>query len=630
MNDNLPFTDLHFEAIFNQSFQFALILDHTGIVLKMNQLCRDICGKYAENVIGKPFWDAGWWCDVSEARPLTREAIKKVGKGEIVEDEVRFKDGNDEIHIGTRIFSPIKDETGRIVQISVAGLDVTEKKQADARLLNSEYRFRQLFEKSAEAIFIVDKQTGRYLDANAAAEKLTGRSIDDLKRLTTKDLTPVDAEKRLSAVDSKSNTTDFGEVVYVQSDQQQKIARLTTVPIDETTVFGIAQDITKQKLAEKLEKQLFQSRKMESVGTLAGGIAHEFNNILSIIMGNNELILQDLPDWSLSRGNAEEIRAASLRARDIIKQLMTFSRQDKAVKMPIDIHSTVLESIKLIRATIPTNIEISKNIEEDCQPVLGNPTQINQILINLCNNAADALPVTGGIIEINLRNVQVDNLQEQLSPGKYVQLRVSDNGEGMEKKIIDRVFEPYFTTKAIGKGSGIGLSVVHGIVENHGGSILCESNIGEGTQFTILLPAYTGTVQDSSDGKKGAVKGREHILYVDDESSIVKLAKRHLIALGYTVSVTTDPLEALEWIKEDPNDFDLVISDMAMPHMTGDLLIQQILKIRPTMRTLISTGYSSRISESKALELGVTGFIMKPLMKSELAAKVREVLDQNA
>ena len=392
---------------------------------------------------------------------------------------------------------------------------------------------------------------------------------------------------------------------------------------------GILQDITDRK---KLEAQLQQAQKLESIGTLAGGIAHEFNNILSIIIGNNELVMEELPQWSPARESAEEIRIAGLRASDVVKQLLVFSRQDDAQKRPVDIGSVVKESLKLIRSSIPTNIDIQLNGSEDILPISGNATQINQVLINLCSNAADAMLQTGGAIRIDLSNEMIDEGSENgispLIPGSYVKLTVSDTGGGMDKETLERVFEPYFTTKEFGKGTGIGLSVVHGIVERHSGSISVESEIGKGTVFTILLPAYQGRIEQEPEEETALPRGNERVLFVDDEPIILKLGKQRLERLGYSVQGATDPLEALEMFRADPDAFDLVITDMAMPHMTGDQLVSEILKIRPGIPTMLCTGYSETISAEKAYKIGIRSFFMKPVDRTEFAVSVRKVLDE--
>ena len=389
-------------------------------------------------------------------------------------------------------------------------------------------------------------------------------------------------------------------------------------------------NITDRKI---LEKQLLQAQKMESIGNLAGGIAHEFNNMLAIIMGNNQLIEEELPEESLAREGTEEIRIAGLRASDVVKQLLTFSRQDDAIKKVMDFNFVVQESIKLIRSSIPANIQIEQNISADTYPVIGNETQINQILINLCNNSVDALSEKNGKITIELLNETIDIQQTKhhimLKPGRYVKLLVSDNGSGMDTEILDRVFDPYFTTKAIGEGTGIGLAVVHGIVERHGGAISVNSEPGRGTTFTIFLPDHEHLIERKVGEQESFPGGDEQILYVDDEPSIAIIGERLLKSLGYRAESATDPLKVLDMIKSDQNKFDLVITDMAMPDMTGDQLISEILKIRREMPTIICTGYSSTISEKEAAEIGAHSYLMKPVDKSELAKVVRRVLDDS-
>jgi two-component system cell cycle sensor histidine kinase/response regulator CckA len=270
-------------------------------------------------------------------------------------------------------------------------------------------------------------------------------------------------------------------------------------------------------------------------------------------------------------------------------------------------------------------------LSADTYPVMCNDTQINQLLINLCNNAVDALPEKGGMITIGLLNETIDKgqtkYQTNLKPGQYAKLMVSDNGIGMDTKILDRVFEPYFTTKKIGEGTGIGMAVVHGIVEKHGGAIAVDSKPGRGTTFTIFLPAHEGLFERETEEQNSLPIGDEHILYVDDEPSIATLGKRLLESLGYTAESTTDPEKALNMVRNDPNKFDLLITDMAMPNMTGDQLVIETLKIRQDMPTIICTGYSAKISEKEAADIGVRSYIMKPIRKSELAKTVRKVLD---
>lgn len=382
----------------------------------------------------------------------------------------------------------------------------------------------------------------------------------------------------------------------------------------------------------RLEEKLRHVQKMESIGNLAGGIAHEFNNILSIIMGNNELIMADLPDFSLSKESCEEIRMAGLRARDVVKQLLTFSRQDNSTKEVINIARVVEESMKLIRSSTPADIAIETDIAAGTVGVLANDTQLNQVLINLCSNAVDAMQETGGSIKVTLRTETVSpEMSSALSidAGSYARLEIRDTGTGMEKSVVDKIFEPYFTTKEIGKGTGIGLAVVHGIVEKHGGVITADSRPGKGTCFVIRLPLSDRNPDEKVSNETDLHGGSEQILFVDDEQAISDIGRRHLETLGYSVNAFVEPLKALEAFKKNPDRYDLVITDMAMPQMTGDRLSAEILKIRPDISVIICTGYSSRVSETEAVRIGARAFLMKPLDRTELAATVRKVLDQD-
>ncbi len=390
-------------------------------------------------------------------------------------------------------------------------------------------------------------------------------------------------------------------------------------------------DITAQ---HKAEKELRHSQKMESIGTLAGGVAHEFNNLLYIIMGNNEFVIEEFPEWSPIREGLEEIRNASLRARDIVKQLLTFGRKDDSKKKAIDTQAVVKESMKLICSTLPANIQVNQTISDDVDPILGNETQINQILINLCSNAQYALmDIPEGVISIHLSNVEISQTSEKryphLSPGRYIKLTVGDNGCGIKKQDLEKVFDPYFTTKDINKGTGIGLAVVYGIVKDHNGYIFVNSEISKGTVFSIYLPVYQGRLAKDFKENSYQLTGEETILFVDDEPQIFKLGKRRLELLGYDVKGSTDPIEALEMFKAEPDLYDLVITDMAMPHMTGDQFVSEILKIRPQVPTILCTGYSQKISEEKACEIGICSFAMKPIEADKFASIVRKTLDES-
>lgn len=394
-------------------------------------------------------------------------------------------------------------------------------------------------------------------------------------------------------------------------------------------------DISEQRRAEEekrmLEDQLRQSQKMETVGTLAGGIAHEFNNIMNIVMLSNGLILDQLEPGSPLLEFADEIQNASLRARDVVKKLLTFSRSGGSEQKLMDLAAIIAESLNLMKTITPKNIDIRDTLASVVSPVFGDATQMHQLIINLCANARDAVSDDGGRIDIELHDENTVcgfvGFPRTLQPGRYVKLMVRDNGCGMDRTTMKKIFDPYFTTKEMGKGTGIGLSIVHGIVDKHGGSINVSSQPGKGSLFTVLFPVYEGTVETETEAPRTSPTGNERILFIDDETAIVRLAKVRLERLGYTVKAFTEPLDALDAFRADPDAFDLVITDMAMPVMTGDRLAAEFLSLRPDIPIILCTGFSDQMSDEKAREMGICAFAMKPFDKNTFAVTVRNALD---
>lgn len=574
--------------------------------------------------------------DLDEAWKMQNELINKKRDRFEMEFKMKHKDGH-WVDILSRAIALFNDE-GVAIRIVGTHVDITRQKLLLKELEQFAKDQSAILDNVPAYIYFKDKENN-IIKISQQVATATGLPKEAIEGHHSSEIYPETAEQYwqddLEVIESGKPKLGIVEPLPVEPGKTRWLFTNKVPYFDENDkvagiiVFSI--DITDRKEAEDakitLERELAHAQKMESIGTLAGGIAHEFNNILGIIIGNNELIMDDLPQGSLGRESSEEIRLAGLRARDIVKQLLTFSRQDLSTQQAIQIDAVVKESLKLIRAATPTNIEISEKISGQCLPIIGNATQINQVLINLCNNAIDALPISNGKVEVELFNTAIETDQATLPPGKYVNLVIRDNGCGIEKHHLDRVFEPYFTTKDVGKGTGIGLAVVHGIIENHHGSILCESVKGGGTTFSILLPAYEGPLDTERESKSTLARGTEAILYVDDEPSLARLGERHLRSLGYDAVSTSDPLEAVQWIEENPEKYDLVISDMAMPQLPGDKFIQRILAIRKDLPTIICTGYSSRISDSEAMRMGVKAFLMKPLSKAELAKTVRDVLD---
>jgi signal transduction histidine kinase/ActR/RegA family two-component response regulator len=402
-------------------------------------------------------------------------------------------------------------------------------------------------------------------------------------------------------------------------------------------LYGVSRDITERKIAEeektKLQSQLQQVQKMESMGTLAGGIAHEFNNILGIIVGNTELAMDDVPELNPARHNLEEIRTASIRARDVVKQILAFSRQTPQEMKPVRIISIIKESLKLLRSSIPTTIEIHQNISSESDTVRADPTQINQVLINLCTNAIHAMGEKGGVLEVSLENILLDagsaTHYHDLSSGKYVRLTVNDTGHGIEPKVLKRIFDPYFTTKGVGEGSGMGLSVVHGIIKSHGGSISVSSEPGKGTVFHVLFPCIEDKPEPNVEIALEVSGGNESVLFVDDEKAMVDAIQPMLERLGYKVTARTSSIEGLEAFRANPDRFDLVITDFTMPNMTGMELAKELFKLRSDIPIILCTGYSEHINEDKAKRSGIRAFVVKPVVMDEIANTIRKVLDDD-
>ncbi|MDY7031238.1 MAG: ATP-binding protein [Thermodesulfobacteriota bacterium] len=382
---------------------------------------------------------------------------------------------------------------------------------------------------------------------------------------------------------------------------------------------------------QRLEEQLRHAQKMEAIGTLAGGIAHDFNNILGGIMGYIELIAMDAPKGTSLEHNLNEMMKASRRAADMIKQILAFSRQDQKERSPIHIELIVREALRMLRASLPSTIEIHHDIKRDLPSVLSDPTQIHQIMMNLCTNAAHAMRDNNGLLEVSLSKVNIDAAtaaqHPDLTSREYMRLTVSDTGCGMEPATIERIFEPYFTTKRPGEGTGMGLAVVHGIVKDNEGAIFVHSEVEEGTTFQIFLPTTERVINEEPVEIEDVPTGNERILFVDDETALVDISQQMLGRFGYEVVTDTSSVEALAIFQADPYKFDLVITDMTMPKMTGAELAKRIMEIRPDMPIILCTGFSEIISEERAKGIGIREFVMKPMIGREMAKLIRNVLD---
>ncbi len=536
-----------------------------------------------------------------------------------------------------------RDENNTVTQWRMVLSDISEKKAAEALLMEREERFRELFEHAPVAYQSLDAR-GNLIAVNETWLSTLG--YHETEVIGTNFSEFLHSEWRETFKKDFPRFKRVGEVIdneflMVQKDGTEILVSFNgKIATDYKGKFKqthcVFYDITAQREAEeekaRLEEELRQAAKMDALGTLAGGIAHEFNNVLGIIIGNTELAYDDVPEWNPARSCLEEIKAASLRAKDVVRQILSFTRKITAERKPIQVSTILKEVMKLIRATIPASIQITQSISCDREMILGNPTEINQILLNLCTNASQAIPEERGLLHVTLEPVALDEksvgADDGIIPGDYVKLTVRDDGTGVDPNIQDKIFDPYFTTKDIGEGVGMGLAIVYGLVKKHDGTIRLISEMGKGTTVEVLLPIVEGEVEEPPDESEIMPTGNERVLFVDDEPSLADMASQMLNRLGYDVKAETSSQEALELFKTEPNRFDLVITDMAMPEMAGDQLAQELLKIQPDIPIILCTGHSARIDEQRAKEFGFKAYVMKPLVMRVIAQKIREVLDK--
>jgi PAS domain S-box-containing protein len=560
---------------------------------------------------------------------LVTEKLNMLISGEPVKDlEYRYKkkDGTYvSLHTNN---SPIFDLDGKIVYLYGVARDSTERLQALEKLKESEERFRILADATFEGLVISHR--GKIIDTNKTFLNMIECSKEELQGTPVVDLIAPEHRKMVSKQIQTGHQKPFehrlicrnGKVLEVEVRPrkiiyQGKGSRLTAI-----------RDITEQK---SLESQLRQSQKMEALGTLAGGIAHDFNNKLGVIIGYTELSIESFPEDGMTKKMLRHVLSAAERAQDMVQQILSFCRQTDLIKEPVLVANILSESLKLIRSSLPTTIEIRVHIGDNLRSVLANPTQIHQIVMNLCTNAAYAMRDNGGLLEIDLSNVDISDenkdLYSGLTSGTYIRLSVTDNGEGIPKNIQNRIFDPFFTTKKAGEGTGMGLAVLHGIVKNYGGDVIVQSKVGKGTAFHILLPEMSEYVIVKKDTPLPIPRGKENVFMVDDEYALVNLGKQILEMLGYKVTISTDSKKALNTFKVNPKKFDLVITDMTMPNMTGIQLAKEMLKIQPDIPVILCTGYSEKVDDEIAKNAGIKEFVMKPLTKNDFAYIVRRVLD---
>ncbi len=532
--------------------------------------------------------------------------------------------------------APVLHEN-KVVSIICIARDITERKQMEDTLRQSEKKYRETLEQIDDGYYEVDLK-GDFIFFNGSMCKILKYAPEELMGRNNRTyMSDVNARKVFgtfnqvyrSGVSAKAVDWEFirkdGSRCYVETSISLIVDQKGT-PVG---FRGIARDVTEQK---NLEYQLYQSQKMEAIGTLAGGIAHDFNNILSGIMGYTELALMDTPQGSQVHAKMEQVLNAGKRAKELVKQILTFSRRTEYEHRPMKIKPVVDEALKMLRATLPSSVEIIRTIEADEAIIEADPTQIHQIVLNLCTNAYHAVRGTGGFIEVRLRQLGEEENPPLESAGpedrRYVELTIMDTGCGINPDSLQRIFDPYYTTKAKGEGTGLGLAIVHGIVKGLGGDIRVRSTQGKGSSFHVFLPNASECVRPEGHEKESLPTGSGHVLVVDDEVPIIEITSMMLRRLGYKVTACRSSIEALDAFRENPQDFDLVISDLTMPKMNGDRLSERFLAIRPDISIIICTGFSDSITQEMARRIGIQEVLVKPVTLHDLAGTIRRVLDR--
>ena len=533
-----------------------------------------------------------------------------------------------------------REDLQSVETLAVALVQALTRKRTEEALRQSEENYRTLFESSRDAILILDRNG--FVDCNKAAFEIFGCvSKDQFLSRHPGDLAP---SKQGDGRDSHAVAREYIEtayregVLFFEFDHLRMNGTVFTAEVllsrlelrGQVLLQAVLRDISRRR---KMEEQLRIAQKLEAMGTLAGGIAHDFNNVLGIIMGYAELAEGSLSEGSVEKAYLHEILKACSRARDVIKQILMVSRSGGEMeRQPLDVRPLVLDTLKLLRASLPSTIEIQQRMDCKNGTVLIHPVQVHQIVTNLCANAAHAMEEKGGVIRIGLDNVSFDSITvpplEDMEPGAYVRLAVSDTGHGMSQETLDRIFDPYFTTKEIGKGSGLGLSVVRGIVKRLRGTIAVYSEVGRGTTFQVYLPQHNAPAGMPIQEREPVTGGNERILFVDDEAALVDVWKSLLQKLGYMVVAVTNAREALTLFQVQPADFDLVITDFTMPRMTGLELAREVSRIRPDVPVILCTGLTGRIIGQSSNTPAVRAVLMKPLNMREVADTIRSVLEK--
>ncbi len=621
-----------YRAIMENAYDLIAEVDGAAKFLYVSPNFEEVLGYAPPTLLGANIFSLVHPDDQPRVLKEFTEGMKILGKGRSI---YRYRHENG----GYRWF----ESTGRVFQTAlgdtrgvIVSRDITERKEAE----NALQEMNVAMTHAAPGIAFMDPE-GCYLQVNGAYAALLGYLPEELLGQSWKvSVHPDDHSDALSAFDSME-TTGIGEFEAraickdgAEIFKQVVMVRGINAAAGEGHYHCFMRDITERKqmelaLAER-DQKLQQVQKMEAIGTLAGGIAHDFNNILGAILGYSELALTQAKKEPKLTSYLEEVLTAGHRAKELVKQILAFSRRSDHEREAVDLNAMVQESLRMVRATLPTTVEIQSTRAMDSAVVFADSTQMHQVIMNLCGNAEQAMRERGGVLKLMVTSIEVteDASQEfpELKPGTFVQLTIQDSGQGMTGEVLERIFEPFFTTKGLGEGTGLGLAVVHGIIIGHGGHIGASSVVGKGTTFRILLPRLDVILPAKSPEAMEWPHGSGRVLFVDDEDVLARWGEQVLTHLGYTVVAMTNPHEAVEFFRSQSNAIDLVVTDQTMPTMSGEALAKALLEIRRDIPIVLCTGFSHTMSEEKANQLGLKGFLMKPVNGAVLAKTLQQLL----
>lgn len=619
----------------------VIATDHQGIITRMNPVAEKLTGWPQKEAQGRPLEEVFQVVEAdgeSKAENPVKQVIKEGRVVGLANDTTLLSRDGTRRQIADSA-APIRNAQGETLGVVLTFRDISDQYQMEAE----RRRLTAILESTSDLVATATPG-GELTYLNHAGKRLL--KLQDGERFSHKRIADIHPEWAFSIVENEGIPRAVQEGIWVgetallnrdgeeipvsqvimgHKDKNGKLEYLST----------IIRDLTERKHAEeersRLEAQLRHAQKLETLGTLAGGIAHDFNNILTPVRGYIELALQSETLDDKLRNPLKLVLDGAKRGADLVKQILVFSGQAEQERVLLKLDLVISEVLKLVRATIPTTIDIRTRIDRDCHPVQADPTQMRQVLLNLVTNAYHAMQNQGGILEVSLEMINVDaqlaRRHLNLNEGLYVRLSVSDTGCGMDQEIKERIFEPFFTTKSVGKGSGLGLSVVHGIVINLGGEITVYTEPGKGSTFSVYLPPAQGLIEEKPEEEELLIGGNEQILLIDDEKDIVAMATEMLERFGYQVSAAYGSKEALEIFKQDPNQFTLVISDQTMPHMTGIQLAKKLLEIRSDTPILLASGFGESITPEYVRKAGIRGYLKKPYSMQDLASAIRKVLE---